>query len=83
MGFNRIWYALLWIALILFLVPIARFDYSTFRLILHRWSWGVLFSPAAYVYFSSLIATIFFPVRVLAIVPVYFDRRAIDLYSRP
>ncbi len=82
MGYNRIWYALLWIVLILLLIPIAHFDYSTFRLVLNRWSWGIVLSPAAYVYFSSLVATIFFPVKVLALVPVYFDRQAAELYSR-
>src|SRR5438128_9585456 len=82
MGYNRIWYALLWVMLVMFLASIVRFDWLTLRLVLHRWSWGVLLSPAAYLYFTSLISTIFFPVQMLSVIPTYFDMKATGLYSR-
>ena len=45
-------------------------------------SWGVLLSPAAYLYFTTLISTIFFPVQMLSVIPTYFDMKATGLYSR-
>ena len=72
MGKNRIWYSLLWVVMIVNLVPVVHVDYDVVRLVLHRWTWAVFLSPSAAVFFGALCGSIFFPIKTLALIPVFF-----------
>jgi hypothetical protein len=74
MGKNRIWYALLWVALILFwLVPTGRLDWELLTVIHRRWTWAIFLSPAADTFFAEMFGSIFLPIRFLSYLPAFFD----------
>lgn len=72
MGKNRIWYALLWVLLLWALIPIVHFDYDLLRLVFRRWTWGLLISPAADMFFALLSGSIAGPILMLLLIPLFF-----------
>lgn len=82
MGKNLIWYIPLFAAVIFYLViPNIASGYKNILIVLDRFSWLVLVSPAAAVFISALIASVMLPVQMMLFVPTLFDR-ASGTYSR-
>lgn len=77
MRVNLIWYIPLSVAVFLyFVVPDITSGYHNVALVFHRFSWPVLISPAAYIFISCLLASIFLPVQLMLMVPAFFDRES-------
>jgi hypothetical protein len=72
MGKNRIWYAFLWLVLASFFVPLLHVHYDVSRLELRRFTWGLFFSPSAYVFVGAMLSTIVFPIKILSMIPMAF-----------
>jgi hypothetical protein len=63
-GWNWFWFAPLSLALLFFVeshtIP---FGITILKLALKRWRWGGLISPSAYICFSAVLASVFYPVQ--------------------
>ena len=70
------WYLPL-VALVLSFVVgvIGRVAWQDLRLVAHRFSVGVFFSPAAYLHFSALLASVFLPLQLLLAIPIHFNEK--------
>ncbi|HVS88396.1 MAG TPA: hypothetical protein VHF01_09260 [Candidatus Acidoferrum sp.] len=83
MGKNRIWYAFLWLVLAAFFVPLLHMHYDVCRLELRRFTWGLFFSPSAYVFVGAMLSTIFFPIKILSMIPIAFvDDESNELFKK-
>jgi hypothetical protein len=83
MGKNRIWYVLLWLMLAAFFVPLLHTHYELCRVELRRFTWGLFFSPSAYTFFGAMFWTVFFPIKILLLIPVLFvDDQSNELYNK-
>ncbi len=62
MRFNLLWYVPL-AASVFFYFVVANFNggLHNIRLVFHRFSWALFFSPAAALFFSAIIASVFIP----------------------
>lgn len=75
MKFNLLWFIPLCLTIIIyFIIPNVDSGYHNIRLVFHRFTWGIFFSPSAYIFFSSILATIFVPLQLLLLIITFFDR---------
>ena len=74
---NLIWYIPLSVAVLFyFVIPDITSGYHNVMLVFSRFSWLVFISPAAYVFFSCVLASVFLPVQLMLIVPLFFNRES-------
>ena len=79
---NLIWYIPLSVAVFFYLViPDIISGYHNVTLVINRFSWLVFVSPAAYTFFSCVLASVFLPVQLMLMVPALFDRES-STYGR-
>jgi hypothetical protein len=71
---NLLWYIpLSGGILIYFIIPNLTSGYQNTALVFHRFSWLLFISPSAYLFLSSVLASVFFPIQLLLLIPVFFD----------
>lgn len=71
---NLLWYIPLSIAVFAyFVIPSISSGYHNITLVIHRFSWLIFVSPAAYLFFSCVLASVFVPVRIMLLIPAFFD----------
>lgn len=74
MRFNLVWYVPLCIWIVLYIIiPNLTSGLHNVALVFHRFSWGIFFSPSAYVFFSAVITSVFLPLQLLLVVLSFFD----------
>jgi hypothetical protein len=83
MKFNLIWYIPLsaWV-LLYFVVPNFNSGLENIRLVFHRFSWSLFFSPAAALFFSAIVASLFVPFQLLLVIPGFFAAESIGCIKR-
>jgi hypothetical protein len=80
---NLSWYVPLSVAvLFLFVIPDITTGYQSVLLVFHRFSWLIFISPAAYLFFSCVLASVFLPIRMLLVIPALFDHKAPNFTRR-
>jgi hypothetical protein len=83
MRFNLIWYIPLFVMVAVFVVvPTARAEYGIAQILFRRWSWGAFFSPSAYVFFASALASLVVPFQMLLFVRGFFEPEWEPAYRR-
>ncbi len=71
---NLAWYVPLVVAVLFyFVIPDITSGFNNIRLVFHRWSWGIFISPAAYIFFTSVLASVLLPIQLLLAIPIFFD----------
>lgn len=71
---NLLWYIPLSVAVLAyFIIPNITSGYHNVALVFHRFSWLIFVSPAAYLFFSGVLASVFVPAQMMLIIPVFFD----------
>lgn len=79
---NLIWYIPLGaVVLYYFVIPNITSGYHNVTLIFKHFSWLLFISPAAYVFFSCVVASVFLPIQLILMVAMFFDRE-FPAYSR-
>lgn len=82
MRFNLIWYVLLGIWIIFyFVVPNVASGFHDVSIVFHRFTWAIFFSPSAYFFFASVVASVFLPFQLLLMIPAFFDN-TVPAYRR-
>jgi len=75
MRLHLLWFVPLVVAVVLYLVvPSAVSGYRNTMLVIRRFTWGIFISPAAALYFGSILASVLLPLRLLLFIPAYFER---------
>jgi hypothetical protein len=77
MRYNLIWYLplCLWI-LFYIIIPNIGSGYHNLKIVFHRFTWAIFFSPSAYLFLVALFASVFLPVRLLGWIPIFFAKDA-------
>ncbi len=74
MSANLIWYIPLSAAVVFYLaIPNAESGYHNVALTFSRFTWAIFISPSAYLFFSSVLASVFLPLQLLLLIPAFFD----------
>lgn len=74
MGWNRTWYALIWLLFILYwVIPVGKLEWELLATIHRRWTWAALLSPAADTFFPEMLGAFFVPMLMLLNIPTFFD----------
>ncbi len=83
MSWNVVWYAVyaLWI-LFHYVIPTAISVFHNLGWIYKYSTWEIFISPAAYIFLSLSIGSIFFPIQCLFLIPGYFDKTVEQLFRR-
>ena len=82
MRYHLLWYVPLgvWIASY-FIAPNFVSGFHNVALVFHRFSWGVFFSPSAYIFFTAVLTSLFLPVQFFLLIPSFF-KRGVPMYRR-
>jgi len=77
MRYNLIWYLplCLWI-LFYIIIPNVSSGYNNLKIVFHRFTWAIVFSPSAYIFFAALFTSIVLPLRLLGLIPIFFAKNA-------
>lgn len=76
MGWNLTWYVPLVAVVLLSVVPFTFVDGVRWgRVLVSRWTWGLLLSPAAYFWLGATLSSIVTPVYFVIELPRLFDPR--------
>jgi len=71
---NLIWYIPVSAGMVFyFVIPNAVSGYHNITLVFHHFTWGIFISPAADLFFSCVLASVFLPLTLLLIIPAFFD----------
>jgi hypothetical protein len=82
MRLNLVWYVpLCLLVLFYFVVENALSGYENIRLVFARFFWGIFFSPSAYFFLGSILTSVILPIRLLLLIPMFFDRSS-EAYGR-
>lgn len=77
MRLNLLWFIPLSLWIVdYFVLPNARSGYQNILLGLHRFTWGVLFSPSAYLFLAAVFESLYLPIQLLFTMPIFFVRDA-------
>lgn len=75
MQYNLLWYTPLFIwVIIYFVVQNIISGYHNSITIYRRFSLLIFVSPSAYLYFTSLITSVFLPIKLCLIIPAFFEK---------
>jgi hypothetical protein len=73
MRLNLLWYVPLFaFAVFYFAIPNAKSAYSNIHLVFQHWTWGLLLSPSAALFFATTIYSIFMPIQFMLFIPPMF-----------
>ncbi len=79
LGWSLSWYVPV-VALLLLLFCLGAMEaYREVRFLLFRWTWAFLLSPSAIVWLLATVALITLPLKVMTVIPLFFDSSA-DTY---
>lgn len=82
MGFNLIWYLPLCLGILFyFIIPNVKSGYQNIAVVFQRFTWAIFFSPSSYLFLGSLIASVLLPLKLLLLIPIFFDKN-ISTYKR-
>jgi hypothetical protein len=77
MGGNLLWYIPLFAWVIwYFAIPNATSGYRNVRLVFQHWTWGLLLSPSAYLFFATVLYSVVMPLHFMLFIPGFFARDA-------
>jgi len=71
---NLLWYIPLFALVVWYFVfPNAGSAYDNFSLVLRHWTWVLLLSPSAYVFFATAVYSVFLPIQLMLFIPIFFS----------
>lgn len=74
---NLLWYIpLCALAVGVLVIPGIVSGYHNVLIVFHRFSWLILVSPAAYVFFSCVLGSVLVPIQMMVAIPAFFDPEA-------
>jgi hypothetical protein len=83
MRLNLLWYIPLFTAVVAcFIIPDITSGYHNIVIVFHRFDWFIFCSPAAYLFFSSVLASVLFPVQMMLMILTFFADAQTSLYHR-
>lgn len=82
MRLNLMWFVPLCVAIVFyFVIPNVVAGYQNVTLVFRRFNWAIFLSPSAHLFFGALIASVALPLRLLLLIPAFFDR-GVPAYAR-
>jgi len=73
MRWNLLWYIPLFAFVVWYFgLANARAAYENIGLVFRHWTWILLLSPSAYVFFATAVYSIFLPIHFMLFIPMFF-----------
>lgn len=83
MGGNLLWYIPLFCFVVwYFALSNARAGYENIGIVFRHWTWVLLVSPSAYVFFVTVVYSVFLPVHFMLFIPYFFSSTDPATYDR-
>jgi hypothetical protein len=84
MRLNLLWYIPLFVFVVgYFALPNASAGYTNVRLVARHWTWGLLLSPSAYLFFATAMYSVLMPIQLMLFIPGFFsDETEVATYDR-
>jgi hypothetical protein len=74
MRWNLLWYAPLFAFVVWYFgVANAKAAYDNISLVFRHWTWMLLLTPSAYLFFSTAVYSVFLPIHFMLFIPVFFS----------
>jgi hypothetical protein len=71
---NLLWYIPVFAFVVwYFALANARAAYENFGIVFRHWTWALLFSPSAYVFFATAVYSVFLPIHFMLFIPPFFS----------